>query len=524
MKHLFYKVGIVLTGLFMACSPNSELSDDTKTANTDAPKGMTTFGGTQQTNKPITRTSIEHSEVGVASNPFYWEVDDNLWVKKSATELVQSSSSDITDKAATARFFFNGLFEATQYEVYYRGTTDNATENNVVIAANQVQTQPNSSKHFGASGDCGTATAKRGNDGIYHFSLQHKAAYLCFIPRMTDAGLGENTVLKQVKIVSETPIAGTYDFSTGELGNASNTSTKITVKCGDAGFPLTGSSSADALAKAGVYAVIAPGSHKLKIEYTIADKTNKTEGVLYQYIDTHQFAKNTLTDIVVDLNTRIVDISQFKYYRWDAQKDVFADLANPPHLNGQTGTYANGSMFNKAREFSAAVNSQKDAPNINETLWYVQKGDPMIENDVLYKYDRHLYKGKGLWLKKQAYIQGFRKDQAPDGQDHTNVRYTDETPKICRTGRPADPSQYFFLPASGGVAPNGASTAADTFGKLTDVTAEGYYWTSTASYVHNGNYYAYSLYFLDNKYHIYYQGGSGSMALRRIGMTNWKGQ
>lgn len=520
MKHLFYKVGIVLTGLFMACSPNSELSEDTKTTNTDAPKGMTTFGGTQQTNKPITRTSIEHSGVGVASNPFYWEVDDKLWVKKDNT-LLKSSSSDITDKTATARFFFNGLFEATQYDVYYRGTNDNATANNVVIAANQIQTQPNSSKHFGASGDCGTATATRGNDGIYHFSLQHKAAYLCFIPRMTDTGLGENTVLKQVKIVSDATIAGTYDFSTGELQTVSSPSTEITVKCGDAGFPLTGSSSEEALAKAGVYAVIAPGNHKLRVEYTIADQTKNTEGVLYQYIDTHQFAKNTLTDIVVDLNTRIVDISQFKYYRWDAQKDVFADLANPPHLTNETGTFSTDTWFSQAAEFSAAVNSQKDAPNINETLWYVQNGEPMIENDVLYKYKEHLYKGKGLWLKKQANIQGFSKTQAPDGKNYTQKQYTNETAKTCSTGRPTDPSQYFFLPASGGVAPNKDNTS----GTLSDVTTEGYYWTSTASMVASPNYYAYLLHFKEDKCYIYYRAASaGNLALRRFGMTNWKGQ
>ena len=522
MKHLFYKVSIVLTGLFMACSPNSELSEDTKTTNTDAPQGMTTFGGTQQTNKPVTRTSIEHSGVGVTSNPFYWEVDDKLWVKKSETELVQSSSSDITKKIATARFYFNGLFDQASYQVYYRGNNTDA-ENKVTIAAQQTQNTPNSSTHFAASGDCGTATATRGNDGIYGFSLQHKAAYLCLVPRMTDAGLGANTVLKQVKIVSDATIAGTYDFSTGELGNASNTSTEITVKCGDTGFPLTGISTEDALAKAGVYAVIAPGNHKLRIEYTIADNSKSIEGVLYQYIDTHQFAKNTLTDIVVDLNTRIVDISQFKYYRWDAQKDVFADLANPPHLTDETGTYANGSMFSQVAEFSAAVNSQKDAPNINETLCYVQKGEPMIENDVLYKYDGHLYKGKGLWLKKQANIQGFRKDQAPDGLDHTKVQYTDETAKTCKVGRPTDPSQYFFLPASGGVAPNGASAAKDTFGTLSDVTAEGYYWTSTASKIYNRNYYAYLLHFKEDNCYVYYQ-GPGNLAMRRFGMANWKGQ
>lgn len=519
MKHLFYKVGIVLTGLFMACSPNSELSDDTKTANTDAPKGMTTFGGTQQTNKPITRTSIEHSGVGAVSNPFYWEMNDKLWVKKS-TGLVQSSSSDITDKAATARFFFNGLFEEAQYGVYYRGTTDDATANNVVIAANQVQTQPNSSKHFGASGDCGTATATRGGDGIYRFSLQHKAAYLCIIPRMTDASLGANTVLKQVKIVSETPIAGTYDFSDGSLKNPTATSNEITITCGTNGFPLKGINAEEALTSAGVYAVIAPGAHKLRLEYTIKDIQNNNEGIAYQYINQYTFAENNLVDIVVDLNTRIVDISQFKYYRWDAPKDLFAGQTNPPHLSNETGTFSEDTWYSTAPEFSAAVNSQKDAPNINETLWYLKEGEPMIENGVLYKYKGHLYKGKGLWLKKQAYITGFNKAQAPDGKNYTQEQYTNQTETVCNIGRPTDPSQYFFLPASGGVNPSGDNKS----GTLSDVTTEGYYWTSTASMTQAPNYYAYMLYFLDNKYYIYYQGGAYNLALRRIGMTNWKGQ
>ena len=145
----------------------------------------------------------------------------------------------------------------------------------------------------------------------------------------------------------------------------------------------------------------------------------------------------------------------------------------------------------------------------------------MIENDVLYKYDKHLYKGKGLWLKKQANIQGFRKDQAPDGKNYTQEQYTNETPTTCNVGRPTDPSQYFFLPASGGVQPESNNTS----GKFSDVTTEGYYWTSTASIAEAPNYYAYILYFLENKYYIYYRAASaGNLASRRFGMTNWKGQ
>lgn len=519
MKHLFYKVGIVLTGMFMACSPNSELSDNTKTTNTDAPKGMTTFGGTQQVNKPITRTSIEHSGVGVVSNPFYWELGDNLWVKKG-TELVKSSSSDITKKVTTARFFFDGLFDQSNYEVYYRGN-NTETGNKVTIATQQTQNTPNSSTHFGASGDCGTATATRGSDGIYGFSLQHKAAYLCIVPRMTDASLGANTRLMKVKIVSDQTIAGTYDFTDGSLKNPTATNKEITITCGTEGFPLTGSSPAEALTKAGVYAVIAPGEHKLSLEYTIKDTQNNTEGIVYQYINKHTFAQNNLVDIVVDLNPRIVDISQFKYYRWDATKDLFAGQANSPHLTGDTGTFSDGTEYSTAPEFSAAVNSQKDAPNINETLWYVKNGDPMTENDVLYKYNGHLHKGIGFWMKKQANIPNFSKEKAPDGKDYRKELPANEAEISCTIGRPADPSQYFFLPARGGVQPEPNNTS----GKLSDVTTEGYYWTSTASKVEGQNYYAYVFYFVKGKCYIYHRAANaGNLALRRFGMSYWRGE
>lgn len=533
MKYLFYSAAIALTGLLTACSQSDELVDDKTTPGTEEVKGKTTFGGFQtnqgqeKRNAPVRRTSLDHASVGVASNPFFWELNDNLWVK-NGEKLQKSSSSDITSpKTPYARFYFDGVFEGTEYPVYYRGNNED-TGNTVVIAKQQTQETANSSKHFGASGDCGTATATRNGSGIYEFTLQHKAAYLSIVPRMTDTKLGANTYLKQVKIVSNNTIAGIYDFSTGSLSTSpTNTSKEITVTCGTDGFPLTGSSAADALAKTGVYAVIAPGNHTLRLEYTITDKTNGNTGVAYQYLNANNFAENTLTDIVVDLNTRIIDIAAFKYYRWDAKKEIFDGQATRPHLSGSGTLTLNGdTKYNASGAFSAAQNSLKDAPNINETLWYLQKGEPMIESGVLYKFDGHLYIGKGLWLKKKAYIENFSTDKAPDGTDYRTKTPTNENPVTCGTGRPEDPSKYFFLPAKGGVQPLGNSSATDTSGKLNDVTQEGYYWTSTASLDGgSNNYYSYMLYFANNSYQIYYQGADGTnLAMRRFGFADWIGK
>ncbi|MDD7304464.1 MAG: hypothetical protein PUG76_08105, partial [Prevotellaceae bacterium] len=156
MKHLFYGAAIALTGLFAACSPSNELVDEKQTPDTEDNnvKGKTTFGGNQggQGNVPVTRTSLDHTGVGVASNPFFWESGDNLWVKNGSS-LQQSSNSDITGKTPYARFYFDGVFEGNEYQVYYRGNSE-AADNTVVIATQQTQETANSSKHFGASGDC----------------------------------------------------------------------------------------------------------------------------------------------------------------------------------------------------------------------------------------------------------------------------------------------------------------------------------------------------------------------------------
>ncbi|MFR5271278.1 MAG: hypothetical protein ACLTGI_13240 [Hoylesella buccalis] len=45
--------------------------------------------------------------------------------------------------------------------MYYCGTNTNAGAKKVVIAGNQTQEAFNNTKHFGAAGDCGVATATK---------------------------------------------------------------------------------------------------------------------------------------------------------------------------------------------------------------------------------------------------------------------------------------------------------------------------------------------------------------------------
>ena len=90
------------------------------------------------------------------------------------------------------------------------------------------------------SGDCGIASAaKNGND--YTFTLNHKAAYLCLIPRSSNPYVNRSKLIK-VEITAEDDIAGTYTIgANGALTLASGGSKTITVTTGS-GFAIDNSS------------------------------------------------------------------------------------------------------------------------------------------------------------------------------------------------------------------------------------------------------------------------------------------
>ena len=107
-----------------------------------------------------------------------------------------------------------------------------------------------------------------------------------------------------------------------------------------------------------------------------------------------------------------------------------------------------------------AVNLCKDCPNANELLWYTEKGDMHVDENILWTAMGHLRKG-GFWLKTKAKMASDNsttvaniKDFAPDGTDWRNkyvASFTEKEITVTTTTPPSasDLNNYFFLPALG---------------------------------------------------------------------------
>ena len=93
----------------------------------------------------------------------------------------------------------------------------------------------------------------------------------------------------------------------------------------------------------------------------------------------------------------------------------------------------------------------KYCPNVNEIVWYIEKGDPHFVDKEFYQYNDRLYYGAGVWIKKQSVIATENhkivadlKAKAPDEKDYTRGGY----PTSNITGLPGRPEKiedYFFL-------------------------------------------------------------------------------
>ena len=167
-------------------------SDDTANKQNEqelGTEGLTSFVEEDNT----TRTTGEYDGSGLN---FYWTAGDRLWVNTgTATSpvLKQDSKNNISDllvanpaiptgvkRAAKAKFWFAGTYTASSYPVRYTGK--NGAKDKVTIKSYQMQDIPNDASHIGKDGDCGIAQAQKQSDGRYHFTLDHKAAYITFMP------------------------------------------------------------------------------------------------------------------------------------------------------------------------------------------------------------------------------------------------------------------------------------------------------------------------------------------------------
>ena len=460
-----------LTLAFASCA-NEDVAQNPN--NTDNDKNLTTFTA----GDPSTRTSME------SDGKFFWEAGDKIWVKDDNGTWQQSSNAP-TAKTAYFKFKVPGTYTAhMSYKVYYPGQSGN--QDQVTISASQSQSEPNTTTHFGTSGDCGMATATRiTGERNFNFTLDHKAAYLLLLPRTSNTIL-HDCYLTKVEINSDNDITSTYtlDPTTGKL-TGTGTGKQIIVSTGGSrtyanGFPLTNNSTS--AATNGSYVVIKPGTHTLKIRYWVKDVATNIEGTITKTLSSATYDQNKYYNITANLDVKNYDGDN--YYMWDAQNQYWSGhewwSANKdqPVLNWTSNSnYAKSSTdpryYNEAFTYGvdnpATHTSCKDLPNVNEMTWYAVKGDPRWDADELWTTMGHLYKG-GMWFKKRAYIIGYNSNTAVDGNDWRTNQGGGDWFVSNTLPSAADAGKYFYLPALGSY----------EAGLLTGVGNEGAYWSSSA--------------------------------------------
>ena len=502
LKSLAVVFGLALA--FTSCT-NDNLAQSGTMPTDD--KGLTTFS----TGAPTTRTTMD------ADGTFYWEAGDKIYVKDDDGNWNASSNAP-TGKTASFKFMVPGKYTAhNSYEVYYPGK--NGSNDQVTISAAQTQTEPNTTKHFGESGDCGMAKATRiGTNQQFSFTLDHKAAYLVFQPYTSNTIL-KKCYLTKIEVTSDNDIADTYTLnSTADTGAGALTGTgsgrliELTTKGSGSyanGFPLTNNSAS--LTTNGAYMVIKPGTHTLRIRYWVKDNATNVEGTITKIIASHNFAKNEYVNITANLDVKNYDGDN--YYMWDAQDQYWKGYEWTKHLPSGTGqptltgqpagnypqSNTDSRYYNEAFTYGAdnkaTHTSCKDLPNANEMSWYCLKGQPVWDDDELWTTMNHLYKG-GMWFLKRDKISGYSKEHTYDGTDWrvTGKHENNNNPIRMRvfpiiTISPAEANNYFYLPALG----------CYYNGTLNDIGEFGYFWSSSA-YSKDG---LYAYVFMFDKHSVY---------------------
>ena len=484
-----------LTLAFASCA-NEDVAQNPN--NTDNDKNLTTFTA----GDPSTRTSME------SDGKFFWEAGDKIWVKDD-NGIWNASSNSPTNKTAYFKFKVPGTYTAhMSYKVYYPGQS--GSQDQVTISANQSQAEPNTTTHFGTSGDCGIATATRiTGERNFNFTLDHKAAYLLLLPRTSNTIL-QNCYLTKVEVSSDNNITSTYTLNpiTGEL-TGTGTGKQIIVSTGGSGtyangFPLTNTSTN--AATNGSYVVIKPGTHTLKIRYWVKDVATNVEGTITKILSSATYDQNKYYKITANLDPK--DYKGDDYYMWDAQeqywkgyewtKNLPAGIGQPTLEGDPAGNYAQNLSDANHRYHNMGIGSPFNAtqscanlPNANEITWYAANGDPRWDADELWTTMGHLYKG-GMWFKKKANISGFNANTAYDGTDWRTSTNTNSWSVSNTLPDPVDIGNYFYLPASGRY----------VYGHLDKVGNLGFFWSSSA--FRSDGEFAFGLVFDSGGVYVYY--------------------
>ena len=462
--------GLVLA--FSSCA-NEDIAQSTTGTDNENDKNLTTFVAGDEAK---TRTSMDYT-----SGDFYWEDGDKIWVKDDNGTWQQSNNAP-SGKVASFKFKVPGKFtKGNTYKVYY--PSKNGSNDQVTIPAAQTQATPNTTDHFGVSGDCGTANASWSNTkNGFAFALDHQAAILVFQPYNSNTELND-CYLTKIEVTSDNNITGTYTLnsSMGEL-TGTGSGKQITLNTAGSGaytngFPVKTTSAS--VGTNGAYMLIQPGTHALKVRYWVKDVLTNVEGVITKDLSSFVYDKNTYYDMALNMNLKNYEPN---YCTWDAQQPFwYGHEWNATNLSDRWQPVVSVNSLPHASEISSptsgpraastvnpgvgirndAVNLCKDCPNANEMLWYTEKGDMHVDENILWTAMGHLRKG-GFWLKTKAKMASDNsttvaniKDFAPDGTDwrtKTGASGSLRRQTIVTTTTPpsaSDLNNYFFLPALG---------------------------------------------------------------------------
>ena len=483
--------------LFAASCANDDVAQENKQKKDNIPAGTTVFTGISQT-EATTRTAIlNHTKGSDAS--VNWSSTDKIWVKDDGGHWQQSGA--VTFPFATNKtkgvFALSGTYTGATHDILYTNKTISGTQPQVEIKATQTQSAPNNFDHAGGSGDFGIATGNKAGSN-YKFTLNHKAAYLCLIPRSSNPYVNRSKLIK-VEIMSDDNIAGTYNIAAdGALTLVSGGTKTITVTTGS-GFAIN--NSADDMSKNATYAVVAPGTHTFRIRYWLRNTTDNPDGAIdgtVSKIVTLNCTAGSIQDITANLAPH--DYDGDHYYMWDAQNQYWEGYSSsqpklstlPANSNyAQGSSDANYRWYHEGGGAFQASQSCATLPNVNEMTWYAVKGDPRWDDDELWTTMGHLYKG-GMWFKKKANINGFNANTAVDGSDWRTINTNHIWSASNTLPSAVDVGNYFYLPALGFY----------RSGQLDNIGVRGYYWSSSANPLHSN--YAYNLDFSNGNVCVLY--------------------
>ena len=493
-KDLF---SIAAAGLLFLSGCASEDTANKQTEQEPSTEGLTGF----VEEVPATRTTAEYDGSGLN---FYWTAGDRIWVNNGGT-LTQDAYNNIDSKlennptnpsavqrAAKAKFWFSGTFTASSYPVRYTGK-GNTQSDKVTIKASQTQTIPNDASHIGEDGDFGIATATKPAGGTqYHFTLDHKAAYITFMP-YTNQGVVAGAKIRKIRIFTgntSDALAGTFDLADdGTLSNPASTSNSVELDISggswSGGFSIP---STETYATNAATMVVNPGTYNnVSIEYTVHDPVTGATGTITKTYPSVTFTAGLNKKVHTNLKVR--EYTADGYYMWDAAEGQYYWYGHldsdgkPDYINNcpQDNTDSRWYREDASVPAPAANRSAKDCPNVNECIWYCMQGDPHWDNQTLWATLGYLYTG-GMWFKKKTKISGFT-DANYNGTDYRTT-YNNFTNYSITQGKPSNINDYFYLPAIGWC----------SYGNLYNLGNIAYYWSNTPDPRFSGS--AYNLYFL----------------------------